>query len=321
LSSSFYSFYAANFGFFFEHAWFTDTVNLTDDTFQNTVIIDLMNYTNSIELPFSTEVAPILGWYSPYILEHPEICAYLSRYEGNYYFNKFSSFLFLFFNNNTFLTIKLGFFLFVELIKILYIYIFIKIFFFSYLFNTSADTQNLDCDFTVGTLTTEAEKEIAAIEDLIPLFLALLFIFGGYFMSYGFVQVLSLINSFVFLFLLLPLFFLYIYVAPLCLLIDFGIFCFVYLRGSGPTSMLAAELLYDLINLFAFYIRVGIQLARILLMLIAGGSLQEFIYYFGIESKFLIFNENFFDELNNLEFNISTLTFFFFTKFPAYLFY
>ena len=154
-----------------------------------------------------------------------------------------------------------------------------------------------------------------------PIFLALIYIFGGYFAAYGFFQGIHTVNSLVLIFIIVPLFFFYIYVAPLCLLADFGIFVFTYLRGSGPTALLAAELLYDLINLFAFYIRVGIQLARILLMLIAGGSLQEFIYYFGVDHSMLFSNEVFLSELENLEFNLSSITFFFFTKFPAFLFY
>ena len=41
--------------------------------------------------------------------------------------------------------------------------------------------------------------------------------------------------------------------------------------------MLSAELLYDLINLFAYYIRVVIQSARLVLMLTAIGSYQELV--------------------------------------------
>jgi hypothetical protein len=102
------------------------------------------------------------------------------------------------------------------------------------------------------------------------------------------------------------------------LLFDFGIYAFVYLRGSGPTAMLAAELLYDLINTFAYFIRVFIQLARLLLMLIAAGSLQEFIFYFGIDYRFLICNDSFLDVCYNLEFNLKSLSFFFFTKLPLF---
>jgi hypothetical protein len=151
--------------------------------------------------------------------------------------------------------------------------------------------------------------------------LVVFFVFGVYFLFYCLALVTSYTNNFVCIYILFPLVFFFIYVAPACLLFDFGVYLFVYLRGSGPTAMLAAELLYDLINLFAFFIRVLIQLARILLMLIAGGSLQEFIFYFSIDYKFLICNEAFLDTIYNLEFNAKSLTLFFFTKFPAHILY
>jgi hypothetical protein len=85
--------------------------------------------------------------------------------------------------------------------------------------------------------------------------------------------------------------------------------------------MLAAELLYDIINTFAYFIRVFIQLARILLMLIAAGSLQEFIFYFGVDYTILLGNESFLDIVYNIEFNFKTITLFFFTKLPLFLLY
>ncbi|MCB1712721.1 MAG: hypothetical protein KDH96_09685 [Candidatus Riesia sp.] len=185
----------------------------------------------------------------------------------------------------------------------------------------SKNTSNIDLDYALTSALVESEKEISAIDDLIIIFIVLLFIFGLYFGMYGLVQTLTAVNNFCFIFFLLPLFFFFIYIAPMCLLFDFGVYCFVYLRGTGPTAMLAAELMYDLINLFAYYIRVCIQLARILLMLIAGGSLQEFIFYFGAYYRFLIFGESFLEDLYNLEFNSKAVTYFFFVKLPLYIFY
>ena len=131
-------------------------------------------------------------------------------------------------------------------------------------------------------------------------------------MFYGFTQLSLYFNNYSCVYVIMPFLFFFIYVAPVCLLFDFGIYVFVYLRGSGPTAMLAAELLYDLINLFAYFIRVFIQLSRILLMLIAAGSLQEFIFYFGLDYRLLICNDSFIDTIYNIEFNSKSLTLFFF---------
>lgn len=204
---------------------------------------------------------------------------------------------------------------------VFYFFFLIKLFFFSFFFSMSKNTNTIDLDYALTNAIVESEKEISAIDDLIIIIVTLLFVFGLYFGMYGLIQTLTFINNFSLIFFILPLFFLFIYLAPLCLLFDFGIYCFVYLRGTGPTTLLVAELMYDLINLFAYYIRVCIQLARILLMLIAGGSLQEFIYYFGLYHKFLFFGESFLEDFYNLEFNSKELTFFFFIKLPLYIFY
>ena len=200
-------------------------------------------------------------------------------------------------------------------------FFFIKLFFFSNFFSISNNENLIDLDYAVTTTIVEAEKEIAAIDDLIIILVTFLFIFGLYFAMYGLIQLFYFVGNFCMIFFLVPFFFLFVYVAPLCLLFDFGVYCFVYLRGTGPTSALLVELMYDLINLFAYYIRVCIQLARILLMLIAGGTLQEFIFYFGVYFKFFFFNESFFEDLYNLEFNYKTITFFFLIKLPLYILY
>jgi hypothetical protein len=197
----------------------------------------------------------------------------------------------------------------------------LKLFFFSFLFNFYVDNNSNDTDHTVTTLLTESEKEISGIDDLIILFLVIFFVFGIYFLFYGLAQLSVYANNYTSLYLLVPFLFFFIYVAPVCLLYDFGVYLFVYLRGSGPTAMLAAELLYDLINTFAYFIRVFIQLARLLLMLIAAGSLQEFVFYFGLDYRMLICNESFIDTVYNIEFNSRSLSLFFFTKFPLFLLY
>ena len=203
----------------------------------------------------------------------------------------------------------------------IYFFCLLKLFLFTYFFSTSSNDNTIDLDYATNEMLVESEKEIAAIEDLVAICVILLFTFCIYFGVYGFVQTFTAINNFCLLFFILPLFFFFIFIAPLCLLHDFGVFCFIYLRGTGPTSMLAAELMYDLVNMFAFYIRVFIQLSRILLMLIASGSLQEFIFCFSLDPRLIMVGESFFEDIYNLEFNFKSITYFFLVKFPMYLMY
>lgn len=255
-----------------------------------------------------------------FLIEHPEIAMHISTWQffDLVVFTTTPHFAYL--QDNIFIFMDNIFNVFINCIYIIYFSFFIKFFFFSYFFNfkdkSSIDTVNL-----TTSLLTECEKEIASIDDLIPLFIFVLYTFGCYFYIYSMLQFIKTINSIVFIFVLIPFFFMFIYIVPLSLLFDFGIFLFLYIRGAGPTSLLAAELLYDVINLFAFYIRVLIQLARIMLMFIAAGSLQEYIYYFGINSNILIFNENLVDSFMSTAITTNNITFFFFYQIPITIIY
>lgn len=308
---------------FFDVNVLENIYNVSNDALLYSIYVDQNLYGNGVVAgnEWITVSSPILGWYSPIFLDHPEINELISSSSIGHYVDYFTPFFLSFFNSKTFAVIETVTMTLTNLMGVLYIWILIKIFVFPFFFSASNSENVVDADHAVSTMLCECEKEIAAIDDLIIIFLVLIFIFGIYFLINGFVQLLHFVNNFVLVFLILPLFFFFVYVAPICLLFDFGIYCFMYLRGSGPTSTLAAELMYDLINLFAYYIRVCIQIARILLMLIAGGSLQEFIFYFGMDYKLMVGNESFLEDVSNIEFNLKSISFFFFTKLPMFLIY
>jgi hypothetical protein len=255
------------------------------------------------------------------LLEHCELAIYLDRV---FYFNQsiYLSALFLsYVNINSFMVFEYLFELFFSLVVAFYFFLVIKFFLYTYGFSYSNNDSTLDLDHATGAALVEIEKEIAAIDDLLAACVLLIFIFGLYFAAYGIVEVLTAVNNFCFLYFILPLLFYFIFLAPLCLLFDFGFLCFMYLRGTGPTLLLVAELMYDLVNLFAFYIRVFVQLSRILLMVVAAGSLQEFIFNFSIDQRFFLLNESFFENIYNLEFNFKSITYFLLVKFPMFLIY
>ena len=149
----------------------------------------------------------------------------------------------------------------------------------------------LDLEQTSASLTTESEKEIASIDDILPLIIILVLTFGFYFNLAVCGNITIYCNSYVYTFVVLPLFFGFVFIVPAFLLYDFGLFAFIYLRGSGNTALLNAELLYDIINLFAYYIRVVIQSARLILMLTALGSYQELIFENDYSIYFLTLSE------------------------------
>lgn len=326
-----YIYYVFNFNliiFFLDHQWYEKVLSgspkeITTDVFSTSVFMDLTNFVKSItsRIHISVDIMPVTGMMYPYYMEHPEILTCLAKYENYYFIDLASTLMQAYLNSRLYYVVDTIFVFGVNLAMLFVLWIYLKAIFLSYIFNFYKDEGSTDTDQAVSSLVVESEKEISGIDDLMIIMLVVFFVFGVYFLFYGLSLLMSYTNNFVCIYILFPILFLFIYVAPACLLFDFGVYSFVYLRGSGPTAMLSAELLYDLINLFAFFIRVFIQLARILLMLIAAGSLQEFIFYFGIDYKFLICNDFFLDTIYNLEFNTKSLTLFFFTKFPAFLLY
>lgn len=308
---------------FFDVNILDNIYNINKDLLLNSIYNDqnLLNRGILFNNNFFDITTPVLGWNSSILLGHPEIHNLLAFSNNNYYLEYFGPLFLTFFSSTMFVSIETVFATIPNFFIVFYLWVLIKIFLFPFFFSSSNSENIVDTDYMVSTTIGECEKEIAAIDDIIIIFLALIFIFGVYFLINGFMQFFFFVNSFVLIFLILPLFIFFVYVAPLCLLFDFGIYCFMYLRGSGPTSILIAELMYDLINLFAYYIRVCIQLARILLMLIAGGSLQEFIFYFGVDYKMMFGGEYFLESIYNIEFNLKSISFFFFTKFPLFLLY
>lgn len=314
--------------FFYNYYWYEKILSGSPksnakDILESSVLNDLVSFTRTLKAQFyvSLDIAPVNGFLFPYLLEHPEVCASIAKFENFYFFEELSVLTTSYLNSRLYYVVDTCAVIFSDLSLLFILWFYLKVFFFSFVFNAYSDGSNNDTDHTVSTLITESEKEIAGIDDLMIIFLVLFFVFGIYFLFYGFAQLSIYFNNYAIIYLIFPILFFFIYVAPVCVLFDFGIYLFVYLRGSGPTAMLAAELLYDIINTFAYFIRVFIQLARILLMLIAAGSLQEFIFYIGLDYRFLIMNESFIDTIYNIEFNSRSLSLFFFTKFPLFILY
>ncbi len=314
--------------FFLSYYWYERAVADSQksgysEIFEFSVLQDLFSSAKTVMLQVSPtfDILPVNGLMYPYLLEHPEVCSVLTKFQHDYFSEYFSNAILSLLNSKLYVAIDSSLVLFTHLSLVFVLWFYLKVLFLPFFFNLYIDNNSNDTDHTVSTLVTEAEKEISSIDDLIIIFLVLFFVFGIYFMFYGFTQLSLYFNNYSCVYVIMPFLFFFIYVAPVCLLFDFGIYVFVYLRGSGPTAMLAAELLYDLINLFAYFIRVFIQLSRILLMLIAAGSLQEFIFYFGLDYRLLICNDSFIDTIYNIEFNSKSLTLFFFTKLPLFILY
>jgi hypothetical protein len=69
--------------------------------FEVSLMADLINFTKNItsNIYISLDVVPVNGSLFAYLLEHPEVCAYLTRFEHNYYFEYVTNLYFAYLNS------------------------------------------------------------------------------------------------------------------------------------------------------------------------------------------------------------------------------
>jgi hypothetical protein len=217
------------------------------------------------------------GFFIPYL--HPEIY-YIHENFINTYVVPFTSALYF--------TTQLGSYtegylspvlLILNIILLVFsTFIFIA-FFFSWYNNSSTDENTIDQDFLIASMTVESEEEVASIDDISVVLVLLVFLFAWYFYA-NCIFILTNIPEISVIYYNLPFLYYMIILLPIFLLYDFGIFFVTYLRGASSTSSFAMELLYDYIAVTAFFIRLGVQNVRLLLMTFTYFSLYECIISF-----------------------------------------
>jgi hypothetical protein len=62
--------------------------------------------------------------------------------------------------------------------------------------------------------------------------------------------------------------FVLVILVPTTLLLEYGYYYLVYLRGSNKTLSFIYELILDYINIVSFFLRIGVQFMRILILLL-----------------------------------------------------
>jgi len=83
-----------------------------------------------------------------------------------------------------------------------------------------------------------------------------------------------------------------IFSIPTYLAYDFGIYFLGYLRGVGPSPVLANELMYDYIGFGAFFIRLAVQGVRLVLMFFTYMSMHDLILFSTYDQQFMLGSEN-----------------------------
>lgn len=123
----------------------------------------------------------------------------------------------------------------------------------------------------------ESEKEIASVDDLIPLMAGFLSMFSFFFIASSYIlsEPFSLEGIFCMGF---PSFFFFIIFMPINLVYDGGNHTSFFLRGACNTTIFLLEFLYDILCTTIMFIRLFIQNIRFVLMFFAFLEICEFIY-------------------------------------------
>ena len=215
----------------------------------------------------------------------------------NIIFIKFSFFLINMVNVNPifFIFLNLFFFLF-------YIYIYIS----SFYKNLNIFLINNIYIYTI--FFTESEKELNNFDDLL---LVVIIFIVLYFYSFFLFSIVFLTNWYIKIFLLSLLSLkLILILIPLNMIYDYGCYFTFYLRGGSTSSIFFYEITMDYLNLISYFLRILMQLVRLIFII---GTLCEFNEFY---LNFFNFFFNFFF-INTVYTNLPLLNqiFFFFIKF------
>lgn len=188
------------------------------------------------------------------------------------------------------------------------------------MFSNNREEWQADVDFTVSSLSSEAEKELFSIDDATSLCLTLFFFFGVYF---GFFLVNCLLPYSEGMSFLLPMPFVLVslILVPVNLVFDFGLLFVAYLRGASNTSSIFFELVYDYIGVAAFFTRLVVQFVRIVLMIVVYMMMCETVLLNYAPSRSFVAGDSFMDELSCLCPTIDSVSYFLVVVLPARLGY
>jgi len=105
--------------------------------------------------------------------------------------------------------------------------------------------------------------------------------------------------------------------VPTLLILDFGGCFLVYLRGGSANQLFLAELIYDYINFGAFYVRLCLQLVRLLLMLLTFAGMSDiFLFDHSLLNSSITSLSELFLTSSSFDFSLSALFYIICDSFP-----
>jgi hypothetical protein len=301
----------------------TTTLYLSNATLLNSALIDTEVSSNLVTSPFSDSVKNLLFSSSVNTL------AQLNCFESVFIKESLNNYFFFNFLLNSTLTCKLlyffdnSFFFFKLVLLLLFISFFLCFFVVVYLSpftNNSKEENSGDFNILLTSLLFEAEKEIGSVDDIIFALFIIFYLFFWYFYTY-FLTILFILPDLVLMFYTLPLLYFIIILMPTMLLVDFGVYFLMYLKGSANSSLLVCEVAFDYIAVCVFYTRLIVQGVRLVLMIATYMGLNEVIVYFNYSVDAMLMYDTQIDKQFNFCRNLNEVTYYFVLVLPSKIIY
>lgn len=296
---------------FFYYYWFI-SFKLSNFQLFSTFILDIFYKNFNFQFFYSSYWFQLL-WFNYYGLStlfiHPEILWIQINIFNVLYLNLFSEIYNIIFLSSFQETIINTLYCWIFFYLNIFLFCLFLNLYFSFFITITKSQTAWDLDFFFTSISLESEKEISSFDDILLIFIILIYFFGWYF-GLNFWYICSILPELIFMFYTLPILYYIIIGIPSFLILDFGIYFLFYLKGIGSSSILIFELIFDYISIIIFYTRILIQGIRLILMLSVYISFQDIILNFSFY-KFIFFNFDFPESIeNNFYLNFSIFSFF-----------
>lgn len=265
--------------------------NYSFDLFESMIITQLC-YAYIYLQPYFNEYGKFLIKsieYSNYYSIHPEVATALAN---NPYFCKifYSEPVMSFISFSTReSTVNFWFTVIDVSLWVLFISFFLM-FFFAFYTNATTSENLIDHDYLVTTVTVESEEEVAAYDDSFLCYVLVVILFFWFFWANGYAQWFWS-NSYQMIFSVFPFLYILIFMMPLLLLIDYGIYFLTYLSGSGKSTSVFTELGFDYIAVSIFFLRLLVQNVRLIFMVFTFTELHEILLLNHVYIKYSWFDD------------------------------
>jgi len=182
-------------------------------------------------------------------------------------------------------------------------------FYFSYYSLYFSEDTAIDSDYLSSSIMIESEKELSSLDDVLLTSVIIIHLFGWFFYINSWI-ILGSYPELILMFYLLPFLAYLVFGMPSILLIDFGNYFLMFIRGCGNYTSLTAELMYDYINISAFYVRLSVQWVRLLIMYLTFAIMHDTLAFFSFpENMFLGSMDCLWEDSSNLLVSAVSITY------------